>query len=179
MNTDQIIQKLAQEAGVSEQEARQLFTTMIPVIGAKLKQNASTESEAIEQAIKTHAVSSTSDARELKQDGEKILGHIFKGDAKSVTEVVSKLSSINTDKAQDLVKEFAPLVMGIFGKEGISQEDLEQVLTKTSEKALGEYAGPAQGLLKMLDLDKDGSIGNDIPKILGFLKKMTGFLPKR
>jgi len=178
MNTQEIVSKLAADAGVSEEQAQTLFNQMVPVVGMQLKKNAANEKEEILEAVEKHAQSQETDPTALAIDGKKILGHVFKGNAEEVEKTLAANSSIDTEKAGDLVKEFAPLVLGAFGEDGLSKESLEKVLEKTAEQALKGQSDSVQGLLKFLDLDKDGSVIDDIPKVMVFLKGLMRFIPR-
>ena len=173
-----MVKKLALEAGVSENEAQKLFEKMVPIMSAQLKNNLPQEKDAIERALNEHRNIETLDKEQLSQDGKKILGHVFKSKQEDVEQALSKESKIDTNKAKELIQEYAPLVMGAIGKDGVSQEGLEKVLEKTAENALKGQSESVQGILGMLDLDKDGSIIDDVPKIIIFLKGLMRFIPR-
>lgn len=178
MNTQEMVKKLALEAGVSEAEAQRLFEKMVPIMSAQLKKNLPQEKEAIKKALKDHKNIEALDKESLSQDGKKILGHVFKARQEDVEQALSKDSKIDAKKAKDLIQEYAPLVMGAIGKDGVSQEGLEKVLEKTAENALKGQSESVRGILGMLDLDKDGSIMDDVPKIMIFLKGLMRFIPR-
>ena len=178
MNTQEMVQKLADEAGVPREDAQKLFEKMIPVMSAQLKQNLPQERDSIEQALKSHRSIKNTDKESLSQDGNKILGHIFKSKQESVEAALAGDSGVDTNKAKELIQEYAPLVMGAIGKDGVSQEGLEKVLEKTAQNAMKGQSQSVQGILSMLDLNKNGSLIDDIPKIMLFLKGISRFIAR-
>jgi hypothetical protein len=122
MDIDEILKQvpisdIAQKLGVSDDVARQAVQEGGATILGGLAKNAETDegSAAIEQALAKHAgFSGASSVDDVDQaDGEKIVSHVFGGDAEQVAATLTnapKTAGIDFGK---LLPILAPIVMGI------------------------------------------------------------------
>jgi hypothetical protein len=106
--------------------------------------------------------------KDVLQDGEGILGHVFGGRQENVAAAVSKSSGVEQGSAFDLLKVAAPVLMGVLGKQsreaGVSSaNDLEGLLGGL----LGGQSEKSQGMInQLLDADGDGSVIDDVAEML-------------
>ena len=117
---DQIAGKL----GVPPDKASSATTNAIPAILAGLARNAKDPQGA---AALASALDKDHDGSVLDDDhyfdayeerkGEKILGHVFGGQAPAVQSQVSSLGGLDNMQGGELLKMLAPLVMGYLGKQ--------------------------------------------------------------
>jgi hypothetical protein len=104
--------------------------------------------------------------------GPNILGHIFGGKTDAMASVLGKASGLNAGSAGSLLAMLAPLVMGALGRtqrqSGLDSGGLANMLG--NERSRLEQSAPGlSGLARMLDLDGDGQIMDDIGTIAGTL----------
>lgn len=104
--------------------------------------------------------------------GPNILGHIFGGKTDAMASALGKASGLNAGSAGSLLAMLAPLVMGALGRtqrqSGLDSGGLANMLG--NERSRLEQSAPGlSGLARMLDLDGDGQIMDDIGTIAGTL----------
>lgn len=104
--------------------------------------------------------------------GPNILGHIFGGKTDAMASVLGKASGLNAGSAGSLLAMLAPLVMGALGRtqrqSGLDSGGLANMLG--NERSRLEQSTPGlSGLARMLDLDGDGQIMDDVGTIAGTL----------
>jgi len=91
--------------------------------------------------------------------------------------VLGQASGLNMGSAASLLALLAPLVMGALGKmqrqQGLDSGGLANVLQ--DDHARLEQTSPGMsGFTRMLDLNGDGHIIDNIPQIVGILGKFFG-----
>lgn len=95
-------------------------------------------------------------------DGDKILGHIFGNDKQEVEKRVSKNQGIDIGSVSGILKNLAPLLMGLFGRQVANRSNLTgSTGGGFLESFLGGDSPVAGGLQSMLDRDGDGDIMDD------------------
>jgi len=104
--------------------------------------------------------------------GPNILGHIFGGKMGAMASVLGEASGLNAGSAGSLLAMLAPLVMGALGRtqrqSGLDSGGLANMLG--NERSRLEQSAPGlSGFARMLDLDGDGQIMDDIGTIAGTL----------
>jgi hypothetical protein len=122
MDIDQILKQvpisdIAQKLGVSDDVARQAVQEGGAALLGGLAKNAETAegSAAIEQALAQHgSYSGASSVDDIDQaDGEKIVSHVFGGNAQQVTETLTKEPKTAGIDFGKLLPILAPIVMGL------------------------------------------------------------------
>jgi hypothetical protein len=102
-----------------------------------------------------------------KEDGMKMLQHIFSDKKKLVQSNLSKTTGLKQDQVGSLLSQLAPLLLGVLGNQKKEQNiDAEGVsnLTNSLTKKLQQTGGDSLFSLvtKLLDSNKDGSIIDDL-----------------
>ncbi len=116
----------------------------------------------------------------VKQDGNKILGHILGNQRASVEQVLGQKSGMDSGAVADVMKVAAPILMGVLGKQasqkGVSSAgDLSGLLGGAGQS--GPVTKEQTFLEKVLDSDGDGSVIDDVAgMVLGQASKGKGGL---
>jgi len=120
----------------------------------------------------------------VKQDGDKILGHILGNNRGNVEQVLGQKAGMDSGAVGDIMKVAAPILMGVLGKQantnGVSSPSGLSGLLGGLLGGAGN-SGPVtkeQSFLeKMLDSDGDGSVIDDVAgMVLGQATKGKGGL---
>ncbi len=158
------VRQLAQNFGLSEQQATSAVSALLPALGQGLARNTATP-DGLQSLIA--ALSSNQhqryleqpellDQQETVQDGNGILGHIL--GSKEVSRNVASQAAARTGLSSDLLKQMLPLVatlaMGALSRQNAAP---------AAQSPLGEQSGGLLGTLsQFLDTNKDGSVIDDI-----------------
>jgi len=116
--------------------------------------------------------------REVLEDGEGILGHVFGGRQENVAHAVSKSSGIDLGSAMNILKVAAPVVMAYLGKQTREKQvNSPDALSGLLGGMLGGEHQEHQSLInRLLDADGDGSIIDDVAGMLLSGNKKKGGL---
>lgn len=178
-----IVRGVASQLGMNEKEASNAVSTAMPAILAGMTKNARSKegAESLNKALDTKHDGSLLDnlsgmlqghTRELQQDGEGILGHVFGNSRPAVEQGLARQAGISSAKAGSLLTTLAPIVMAYLGKEKQQANTGSNGLENLLGGLLGaRQGGSSSGIMGMLGdvLDKDGD-GNPLNDILsGFL----------
>lgn len=182
--SDSVIEKLASSAGVDSGTAKSVLDKAIPAMTGALAKNTSTDdgakslADALDKDHDGGILSHVEDvvSGEGMETGTKILGHVFGGSLDSVTEEISSETGSDTGSTAKILAMAAPLVLGTLGKAKNESGMDSGMLASALKMASGSGNS---GIMGMLDLDKDGSVVDDLPKIIGFFGIIKKFLGKK
>ena len=115
---------------------------------------------------------------DVKNDGDKILGHVLGSKKQGVEKIIGEKSGLDAGSVGNILKVAAPILMGVLGK----QARQSNVSTPNDLGGLlggllgGSSAQKEQSFLeKILDADGDGSVIDDVAgMVLGSAKKKGG-----
>ena len=176
------VQQISQQLGVDTQTANNAIAAALPMLVGGLARNSATPQGANALAS---ALARDHDGGVLDDllgflggnagalgAGASILGHIFGGKTDAMSNVLSRSTGMNLGSAANLLSILAPLVMAALGRmqrqQGLDGGGLANVLG--SEQSRMEQAAPGfGGLTRILDLDGDGSMIDDLPQLAGML----------
>lgn len=177
-----IVKSVAGQLGMNEKEASGVVNMAVPALLAGMTRNAQSSdgAESLNKALETKHDGSLlnnlsgilqGNTKELQQDGNGILGHVFGNNLSSVEQGISQKTGVSMNKVAPLLAMLAPVVMAYLGK--------QKRQTNTSAGGLGDLLGgllgggqqksrSGGGIMDMLGstLDKDGD-GNPLNDILG------------
>lgn len=176
-----MMEGIGKKSGVDPNQVDKLINMGLPTIMKAMKGNISDQkgAESLLNALKQHE---DDDVEEMikdpskinMKDGEKILGHILSGKKDNVKNNLAKETGLKGEQVNDILSQLAPLLMGTLGqqqKQGkIDSNNVSNLITD----ALGKSAkgGMMDMAEKFLDADNDGSIMDDVGKLMGkFFKK--------
>lgn len=177
---DNTIKQISQQLGVNEQSVEQGISAGLPVLLGALDRNTSSPkgAKALTRELRRkhtggildHVASALTDESVL-QDGSKILGHVLGNRQNNVANGVSKISGLSQDQTAQLLQMLAPLVLGALGKkqqeENLSSQQVANVIHQERQEAESSLSG----LSRLLDMDQDGDITDDVinlgAKLLG------------
>lgn len=181
------MQQMSSQLGIGEQQTSQAVGTALPLLLGALGKNASQPqgAQALLGALqKDHAGGGGNIAGLLgsvlgggggrEADGAGILGHILGGNQQRAETGLAQASGLDGNKAGQLMKMLAPLVMAFLarqtGQGNASPQALGAMLGQ-EEQQIRQEGGGAAGLLgAVLDQDGDGKLGlGDMLKIGGGL----------
>ncbi|OJV80517.1 MAG: hypothetical protein BGO34_15570 [Bacteroidia bacterium 44-10] len=177
-----IVKSVAGQLGMNEKEASGVVDMAVPALLAGMTRNAQSSdgAESLNKALETKHDGSLlnnlsgilqGNTKELQQDGNGILGHVFGNNLSSVEQGISQKTGVSMNKVAPLLAMLAPVVMAYLGK--------QKRQTNTGAGGLGDLLGgllgggqqksrSGGGIMDMLGsaLDKDGD-GNPLNDILG------------
>ncbi|MBM4254406.1 MAG: DUF937 domain-containing protein [Deltaproteobacteria bacterium] len=176
------VQQIRRQLGVDEGTASNAISAALPMLLGGLARNSANQQGADALAS---ALSRDHDGGILDNlmgflggnagslgAGASILGHIFGGKTDAMSNILSRSTGMNIGSAGSLLSILAPLVMGALGRmqrqQGLDGGGLANVLG--GERSRMEQAAPGfGGLTRILDLDGDGSVIDDLPQLAGML----------
>ena len=175
-----IINNVASQLGLNQNEASTAVSTAMPAILAGMTKNAQSKegAESLNRALEKKHDGSLLDnlsgmlqghAGELQQDGDGILGHVFGNRRSALEQGIAKQAGISSGKAGSLLATLAPIVMAYLGKEKRQANAGAGGLGDLLGGLLGGQPGKSSGgIMDVLGsaLDKDGD-GNPLNDILG------------
>ena len=170
---------IAQRLGISEATAQRAVMVAVPLIVAALARNAARP----EGAQQLHqAVASDHDGSIFENlngylgdpqaaNGAGILGHVFGGQQGTVQDTLAQASGLDPNAAGSLLEMVAPLVMGAVGQtqrqNDLDPGGLSDFLDNQRQQTEESAPGLVGALNSMLDSNKDGSVTDDLGRILG------------
>lgn len=170
---------LAQRLGVSEATAERAVVIAVPLILAALARNAARPEGAkqLHDAVNTDHDGSIFDdlggylGNPQAANGAGILGHVFGGQQGTIQNNLAQATGLDPNAAGNILETVAPLVMGAVGQtqqqNNLDPDGLSQYLD--SQRQQTEAAAPdVMGALNsMLDSNRDGSVTDDVGRLLG------------
>jgi hypothetical protein len=176
---------LAQRLGVSEATAERAVLIAVPLILAALARNAARPEGAKElhEAVNNDHDGSIFDNLsgylgnpQAAANGAGILGHVFGEQQGAIQNNLAQATGLDQNAAGSILETVAPLVMGAVGQTQ-RQNDLDAGGLSDfldTERQQTEAAAPdlMGALNSMLDSNRDGSVTDDVGRLLGnFFKK--------
>lgn len=181
---DGAIGALSSTLGAKPESVKQATSIGMPMLLQAISGNAKTDEGAasLAGALDQHSGADLGDLLGFlgnvdKEDGAKILGHILGGKQESVQGNLAKQTGISNAQAGSLLTSLAPLLLGALGnKKKEDGLDVSGVASMLPSLLGSVNQGGNSDMLKMatklLDSNKDGSIVDDVMKMVGkFLKK--------
>ena len=180
------MQQMSSQLGIGEQQTSQAVSAALPLLLGALGKNASQPqgAQALLGALqKDHAGggnlagllgSVLGGGGGRHTDGAGILGHILGGNQQRAETGLAQVSGLDGNKAGQLMKMLAPLVMAFLAnqtRQGSASPQALGALLGQEEQQIRQEGGGAAGLLgAVLDQDGDGKLGlGDVLKIGGSL----------
>lgn len=173
----QAIEQISKKLGVDKGIVGKAITVAIPMIIAALAKNAS----------RSRGAESLANAVERDHDGgifgnlgdylggpkatqdDGILKHVFGSKRSGIENILGQMSGLNTNQAGSLLNILAPMVMGMLGKtkkdRNLDAGGLAEMLGQQRRHVPAPApanSGMLDGLLGMLDADRDGSYKDDL-----------------
>ncbi len=185
-----IINGVAGSTGNDTNKTSSVLTMALPVLMKAMQRNASTPqgAEGLMGALSGKHNGSILDNLgglfgggvddEVKNDGQKILGHVLGSKQQGVEKILGEKSGLDIGSVGNILKVAAPILMGVLGKQSKQQN-------VSSSNGIGDLLGGMLGgssqkqeqsfLESILDADGDGSIIDDVAgMVLGGDKKKGG-----
>lgn len=174
---------IAQRLGIGEAAAQQAVTIAVPLIVAALARNAARP----EGAQELHqAVTSDHDGSVLDNlpgyldnpqaaNGAGILGHVFGEQRGAIQSTVARATGLDQNAAGSILETVAPLVMGAVGQtqrqNHLDPGGLSEFLGTQQQQTEAAAPGLSGALNSLLDSNHDGSVTDDVGRMLGNLFK--------
>ena len=185
-----IISGVAGSTGNDTNKTSSVLTMALPVLMKAMQRNASTPQGA--EGL-MGAIQGKHDGRILdnlgglfgggvednvKQDGEKILGHVLGAKQHGVEKILGEKSGLDAGSVANILKVATPILMGVLGNQAKQQN-------VSSSNAIGDLLGGMLGgnsaekeqsfFESILDADGDGSVIDDVAgMVLGNASKKGG-----
>lgn len=167
----QAVEQIGKQFGVDSGKTNGILDMALPMLMSGMGRNASepTGAEALSKALKEDHDGSILDKlqevigqKEEQEEGNKILQHIFGEKQPNVLGALEKSSGESSTNVMGILSTLAPILMGFLGKQQQSQNldasSLAAMLSGQKEQADSQLGG----LSKLLDMDGDGSIMDDV-----------------
>jgi hypothetical protein len=170
---------LAPRLGVSEATAQNAVMVAVPLILAALARNAAQPEGAKElhEAVNQDHDGSIFDnlagylGNPQAANGAGILGHVFGVQQGSVQNNLAQATGLDPNAAGSILETVAPLVLGAVGQtqrqEGLDAGGLSDFLGAQQQQTEATAPGVMGALNSMLDSNHDGSVTDDVGRILG------------
>jgi hypothetical protein len=175
---------LAPRLGVSEATAERAVLVAVPLILAALARNAARPEGAkqLHQAVNEDHDGSIFDNLggylgdpQAAANGAGILGHVFGEQQGAVQSSVAQATGLDPNAAGDLLATVAPLVLGAVGQtqrqNDLDPGGLSELLDTERQQTEAAAPGLTGALNSMLDANRDGSVTDDVGRLLGSLFK--------
>lgn len=170
---------MAQRLGVSEPTAQRAVQVAVPLIVAALARNASQPggAEDLHQAVTNDHDGSIFDnlagylGNPQAANGAGILSHVFGGQQETVQNNLAQAAGLDQNTAGSILETVAPLVLGAVGQtqrqNGLDPGGLSDFLNTQQQQAEASAPGLAGTLNSMLDSNQDGSVTDDVGRLIG------------
>ena len=170
---------IAQRLGVSEATAQRAVMIAVPLIVAALARNAARPEGAqqLHQAVVNDHDGSIFDNlsgflnEPQAANGAGILGHVFGEQQGTVQNTVAQATGLDQNTAGNILEMVAPLVMGAVGQtqrqNDLDPGGLSDFLDTQRQQTEESAPGLTGALNSMLDSNKDGSVTDDLGRLLG------------
>ncbi len=167
------LQQLSKGFGLSEGDARNVLSEMVPALSRGMQNNVSKQGGledllgALSKGNHQHYIDQPESlaSEQATQEGNAILGHLF--GSKDVSRRVAQHASGKTGVDEGLLKKMLPVIATMVMGSVSKQADAQNLAGGMSA---GESASGSAGLLnQFLDADKDGSVIDDV---LGMARKL-------
>ena len=187
----QVISGVASQTGQPESKTADVLSMAMPLLLGAMKRNVSSPqgAEGLMNALSSkHDGSILNDLsglfgggvnREVIQDGEGILGHVFGDKQPVVQNALSQKSGLDTGAVADILKIAAPIVMGFLGKQKAQNnvQDAGGLNTLLGSMLGGQPKRNQSLIMSLIDADNDGSVLDDVADmVLGAKQKKSGGL---
>ena len=170
---------IAQRLGISEATAQRAVQVAVPLIVAALARNAAQPGGAQElhQAVTDDHDGSIFDnlagylGNPQAANGAGILGHVFGEQQGAVQNNLAQATGLDPSAAGTLLETVAPLVLGAVGQtqrqNGLDPGGLSEFLGAQQQQTEEAAPGLSGALSSMLDSNQDGSVTDDVGRLLG------------
>ncbi len=171
---------LSQRLGVSETAAERAVQIAVPLIVAALARNAARPEGAQElhQAVNNDHDGSIFDNLggyldnpQAAANGAGILGHVFGEQQGTIQDTLAQATGLDPNAAGSILETVAPLVMGAVGQtqqqKNLDPGGLSQYLDSQQQQTEAAAPGLMGALNSMLDSNRDGSVTDDVGRLLG------------
>lgn len=177
---NQDLNQLTSQIGGNESDVKGGLTAALPAILGALNRNTQTAegAESLNKALEKHDGSVLNDISGYLSnpdltDGAGILNHLFGGQTNNVAQAVSQSSGLDTNGSMKMLQMLAPLVLGALGQQK-KENNLDAAGLDSLTSMLASNFGSneqASGMIRLvtnlLDVDKDGSIVDDVMGLVG------------
>jgi len=183
LGNEKVLKEIGKTANADSSQVQKAVSLGIPALLEALGKNAKTEEGALSlaNALDSHKNDKVDDIEGFlksvdTEEGSKILSHILGGNNQKVQKNLAAQTGLKDNQVQDIMKQLAPLLLGTIGKQkaskNVASSGLEGMLSGMLEVQKSKNSGIMDSVTKMLDSDNDGSVADDIGKMLGgFFKK--------
>jgi hypothetical protein len=170
---------IAQRLGISEATAQRAVQIAIPLILAALARNAARPEGAQElhEAVASDHDGSIFDnlsgylGNQQAANGAGILGHVFGEQQGAVQNTLAQATGLDQNAAGGILEVVAPLVMGAVGQtqrqNDLDPGGLSDFLGAQQQETETGAPGLSGALNSMLDSNNDGSVTDDLGRMLG------------
>jgi hypothetical protein len=173
--------KLGKTVGMEPSQVKQITELGLPTLLQALGQNSSSSdgASALSAALDQHQDDKVDDVDGFldnvnREDGSKMLQHIFAGNSDIVQSSIAKKTGADTSQVAGIMTQLAPLLMG-----SLAQQKKQKNLDSSGVAGLlsgltgqGGDSGIMGMVTNLLDADNDGSIVDEVGGLLkGIMKK--------
>lgn len=172
-----VISKLNGSLNADSDKVKNVSRLSIPAMVKALERNSSNDEGAIslEEALNEHKDDNIGNVKRYlenvnKDEGEKVLSHMFGSNKNRVQTNISRETGLQEHQTLDIMKQLAPLVLGMLGQKKRSQNINSSGLPGFLRSVLGGSNSDIMATItNLLDRDGDGSIVDDVSDMVGGL----------
>ena len=174
-----VARSIAQRLGVSEATAERAVQIAVPLIVAALARNAARPqgAEELHQAVNNDHDGSIFDnltgylSNPQGANGAGILGHVFGEQQTPIQNDLAQAAGLDQNTAGNILEMVAPLVLGAVGQtqqqNNLDPDGLSQYLDAQQQQTAAAAPDLMGALNSMLDSNRDGSMTDDVGRLLG------------
>lgn len=181
LGNKELVEGIGKNTGTDANQLDKLISLGLPTIMKAMNKNAESPqgAEALMKALNDHQDDDVEGMLKNpstinKDDGKKIISHILSGKESNVMNNLASATGLGEDQVGNVLAQLAPMLMGALGQQKKNSNVDSSNITALLTDAMGKSSkgGMLDIAEKFLDSDKDGSIIDDVGKILGgFFKK--------
>lgn len=177
LDSEKLLKQLGSSTGANTDQVQKAIQLGLPALLQSMGRNAGTEqgASALAKALDSHKDDKIDDVEDFIknvniEDGSKILGHVLGGNKQKVQRNLAKQTGLQDNQVSDIMSQLAPLVLGTLGKQKASKNVGSSGLEGMLAGILGSQMknnNMMDAVTNLLDSDDDGSIVDDVSKMLG------------
>lgn len=183
LDSEKVLQQLSKTSGADSSQVQKVVQIGLPALLESLGRNSKTEQGAssLAKALDSHKDDNVDNIEDFlkninMEDGSKIIGHVLGTNKQKVQRNLAKQTGLDDKQVSNIMNQLAPLLLGTLGKQktssNVGSAGIESMISGILNSQGSKNSNIMKSVTNLLDSDDDGSIVDDVGKMLGgFFKK--------
>lgn len=183
LDSEKVLQQLSKTSGADSGQVQKIVQMGLPALLESLGRNSKTEQGAssLAKALDSHKDDNVDNIEDFlknvnMEDGSKIISHVLGGNKQKVQRNLAKQTGLEDNQVSNIMNQLAPLLIGTLGKQkasnNVGSAGIESMISGLINSQGSKNNDMMKSITNLLDADDDGSIVDDVGKMLGgFFKK--------